>query len=202
MKKTSTIPLELLKANIRFVLYLCLPTVIGVLFLFMDIHFMAHIGIGIVSIIVGGSFLFLCGTNSGKAAYDAHRRLRASDASSIDPKRAGVLKFVAYRKYKPFVLIAPITGILAVFLLIGTLVGGIGGGMFRFVVLCILSGPGMFTRGIRLLPYMQLGWAGFGVMMGFLALFVGLYVIGYLISGYKHLKSEADMIREMKSFDF
>ena len=194
-KKKESIVLELLKITAALFLYTGIPAVFSFFFLFIDVNAVLSVIMGLVFLLPTSALLYYGGSTRGKNAFKFIKR-------SKDDNNDKYAHFMAFAPYKPLILAAPFVVIVAVSALLGALISGIGGGIFRIFVYGLLNAPAILVQAAGGLPDMQISWAAFVVFCIAAVVYAAVFCVGYIITGLRLRQSEADMIREMKTFDF
>jgi len=77
------------------------------------------------------------------------------------------------------------------------------GGIFRILIYILFTPTALFavaTVGVDY--YMQITWTGFALFFVTAIVYVTIYYLGYILKGLRLRRNDADMLREIKSFDF
>jgi len=190
--KKESIPLDILTTSLAIFLYVGLPAVFGFMFLFVDIGWWFYLLLGVIFFAGSGALIYQGGAVRGRKAFRYFKRRSESKYA----------EYMAFEVYKSFILVIPFVVIILLSALLGALISGIGGGVFRMIAMFFLSGPSLITRAAGLLPDMRMTWGAFGIIIAGAFIYAGVYCLGYIRTGNRLKRAEAGMIKEMKSFDF
>ncbi|MCL2371099.1 MAG: hypothetical protein FWC80_07740 [Firmicutes bacterium] len=195
MKKQKSIPSEFAKTTSALFGYSVAPVFLSLILLFMPVNRWLRLGLGIAFLLIAIAFLFNGGANLGKYA---HKHILKAN-SDQDDKHA---KFMAWQPSKGIWLTIPYLCIVMTFLLL-SMISGPFGGVFRILIYITFTPTALFavaTVGVDY--YMQITWAGFAMFFVTAIVYVTIYYLGYILKGLRLRRNDADMLREIKSFDF
>jgi len=196
MKKQKTIKAEFLKTTVAIFGYSIAPVFLGVILLFVDINIWLNLGIAIAFMAVAMAFLFNGGTRFGKQAYKCVGIVRRKE------ENIKYAEFMAWKPAKSFLLCVPYICVMFVILLLSMLTGVLGG-VFRIFTYIAYTPTALFARATAGINNdLQITWAGFVIFLVTMFIYVSVFCTGYIIIGLRLRKSDAEMTREIKSFNF
>jgi len=196
MKRQKTIKMEFVKATVALLGYSVAPVFLAFILLFVDMNRVLRAALGLGFFVIAVLFLFSGGMRFGKYAY---KYIGVINRKEDSYRHAN---FMAWKPQKGFLLCIPYMCVISVFLLL-SMITNVVGGIFR-ILSYIMFTPTAFlaiaTAGIN--DDLQITWAGFVIFLVTAISYVTVFSLGYIIMGLRLRRSEAEMVREIKSFDF